>query len=542
MKPNFIIIIYLIFHNTYSQNTIGILRNDPDSFNGYTLLSPLTNTGTYLINNCGEVVHEWNSSSYSPAASVYLLENGNLLRTAKINNTDITFGGVGGKIELFDWDGNLLWEYLYSSNLVAQHHDIYPLPNGNILMLAVSTMTEAEAQQAGRDPSQIDEGKIYNEQILELEPVGANQANIVWEWNIKDHLIQDFDNTKDNFGIVEDNEQLLDFNYLNATEGNANWLHFNSIQYNETLDQIIISSRILSEIYIIDHSTTSVESAAHSGGDYGKGGDFLYRWGNPESYRHGTNTDRTLYGQHYPHWIAENLTDEGKIMLYNNGSERSYSSIDIIAPVTSTPGVYLYNSTNGYEPISSEWSYTDAEDPVNFFSAILSSGQRLPNGNTLICDGDSGYFFEIDSNKNIVWEYINPVSSNGPLTQGDIPVLNLTFRAHKFPENYPAFEGKDLTPTNPIELDYNIDFCEILSISENHISNKISLFPNPTEGTITINSPQPINKIEIYDIFGKLIKIQNNTKITTIESLASGIYIAKIYSENQIVTKKILKI
>lgn len=72
-------------------------------------------------------------------------------------------------------------------------------------MLAVTTMKQAEAIQAGRDPNNLTQEKLFNEQILELKPVGANGANIVWEWNIKDHLIQDFDATKDNFGVVEDN-------------------------------------------------------------------------------------------------------------------------------------------------------------------------------------------------------------------------------------------------------------------------------------------------------------------------------------------------
>ena len=170
----------LIGSGTFCQNTLGIITNNSGTYDGYTLFSPLTSNKTYLIDNCGKVVHQW-SSSYNPAASFYLLENGNLLRTGKINNTSITFGGVGGLIELFDWDNNLLWEYTYSSNLLTQHHDIFPLPNGNILMLAVNTMTQAEAIQAGRDPSLILNGKIFNEQILELQPVGLNQANIVWE-------------------------------------------------------------------------------------------------------------------------------------------------------------------------------------------------------------------------------------------------------------------------------------------------------------------------------------------------------------------------
>ncbi|MDX5584746.1 MAG: aryl-sulfate sulfotransferase [Aureibaculum sp.] len=538
VKKYFILFLFVSF-NLFSQNTVGVLKNDTNSYNGYTLFTPFTSTETYLINNCGEVVHQWTSTT-SPAASVYLLESGHLLRTGKITNTEITFGGVGGKIELFDWDNNLIWEYIYSNNLVAQHHDIFPLPNGNILMLAVTTISESDAILMGRDPSLILDGKIYNEQVIELEPVGSNNANIVWEWNIKDHLIQDFDNTKANFGVVKDHPELLDFNFLNDNNGIANWLHINSMQYNADLDQIILSSRILSEIYIIDHSTTTAEASSNTGGTYGKGGDFLYRWGNPVAYDIGDSSNRTLYSQHFPYWIPDNLIDAGKIIIFNNGNSIRYSSVDIISPPTISTGVYSYDTLNGYGPTSAEWSYT-APNPSDFFSSILSSAQRLPNGNTLICDGDSGYFFEIDSNENIVWEYINPDSNNGPITQGEAPSLNFVFRAKKFPVDFPAFVGKDLTPGNPIELNFDLSACTVLSTSEYDISTQLDVYPNPTSGSFDINTDLPIDKVEIYDVFGKLILTKIKTQNLSIELLASGVYFVKIYSDNKMGTKKIIK-
>ena len=523
----------------YSQNTIGTLRNDPGSYNGYTLLYPNNSNNTYLINNCGEVVHQW-TSTYTPAASAYLLENGDLLKTGKIANSDITFGGVGGKIELFDWDNNLLWEYTYSSTTVSQHHDIYPLSNGNILMLAVSTMTEAEAIQAGRNPSLLSEGKLFNEQILELEPVGTNQVNVVWEWNIKDHVVQDLDATKDNFGVVSDNPQLLDINFLNNNNPQANWLHINSIQYNESLDQIVLSSRRLSEIYIIDHSTTTAQAATNSGGIYGKGGDILYRWGNREAYDKGTDVDRTLDSQHYPHWIPDGLTDAGKLMIFNNGNTRGYSSVDIINPPTSSPGIYVYDDTNGYGPAVAEWIYT-TPTPSDLFSSILSSGQRLPNGNTLICDGNSGYFLEIDPSNTIVWEYVNPDTSDGILSQGEIPSLNnYTFRARKFPIDFPAFFGRDLTPGDPIELNPDLSECNILNTPE-FVLDALSIYPNPASNFLNINTNNVIDKVEFYDIVGKLVLNSKYTNTIDIAHLSDGLYLVRIYSGNQSITKKIIK-
>jgi hypothetical protein len=400
-------------------------------------------------------------------------------------------------------------------------------------------MTEAEAIQAGRNPSLLSEGKLFNEQILELQPVGTNQVNVVWEWNIKDHVVQDLDATKDNFGVVSDNPQLLDINFLNNNNPQANWLHINSIQYNESLDQIVLSSRRLSEIYIIDHSTTTAQAATNSGGIYGKGGDILYRWGNREAYDKGTDVDRTLDSQHYPHWIPDGLTDAGKLMIFNNGNTRGYSSVDIINPPTSSPGIYVYDDTNGYGPAVAEWIYT-TPTPSDLFSSILSSGQRLPNGNTLICDGNSGYFLEIDPSNTIVWEYVNPDTSNGILSQGETPTLNFSFRARKFSVDSPAFFGRDLTPGAPVELNPDLSECNILNTPE-FVLDALSIYPNPASNFLNINTNNVIDKVEFYDIVGKLVLNSKYTNTIDIAHLSDGLYLVRIYSGNQSITKKIIK-
>ncbi len=450
-----IFIIFLFAFCTSKQahkNTVGVLMHNENALKGYTLFT--VHTETYLINNNGEVVKQW-SSKYGSGKSVYLLENGNLLRAAQIPNPGkLTMPSMGGRVELFDWDNQLIWEYTYLSNTASQHHDIYPMPNGNVLILAINVITEAETIQMGRAQLRPPFKELYNEQILELKPKNSNEAEIVWEWNVKDHLIQDFDSTKDNYRNISKNPQLLDINYLGLSSGGANWLHINSIQYNAELDQIVLSSKHLGEIYIIDHSTTTAEAASSSGGKYGKGGDFLYRWGNPIAYKQGTINDQKLYGPHYPHWIREGLTDAGKIIIFNNGTNRlpNHSEIDIITPPTNAPGEYNYNANTAYGPKSPEFIYT-APLVTDFYSAFQSSAQRLPNGNTLICEGANGRFFEIDSDENIVWEYVNPIGASEILNQGDGTQRkgNIVFRAKKYAEDYMAFDGKELTPRPPIE-------------------------------------------------------------------------------------------
>lgn len=535
----------LFCFNAKAQNTVGTTFITNDVFEAYTLIS--VNTKAYLFNNCGQVINEW-SSAYRPGNAVYLLPNGNLLRAGQVTDgsSNITFGGQGGIIELFDWDGNLLWSYLYNTNQFRQHHDIFPMPNGNVLILAATALTMTEAVDAGRDPNLMSETRLYNEQIIEVEPVGVDQANVVWEWNVKDHLIQDFDNTKANFGDVSMSPGKLDINFLNGGSGAANWLHFNSIQYDEGLDQIVISSRNLSEIYIIDHSTTTAEAATSSGGTYGNGGDFLYRWGNPQSYRQGSSADRKLFGQHYPHFIADGLVDAGKLILFNNGNGRipNFSEVFVLTPPTSAPGVYDYTSNTAYGPATTDYTYSDLTNtPSDFYSPILSSAQRLQNGNTLICEGRSGEIFEIDDTDTVVWKYVNPVSNNtGAITtQGDPPSgSNSTFRAIKYATDYPAFTGRDLTPGNPIELNPDLSPCNNLSVSEFELAN-IKVYPNPTSNQITIASNDVIDKIELFSTLGKKVMEVRDTNTISLSSLDAGIYFIQMHAQNRSLSKKIIK-
>jgi hypothetical protein len=540
-KYNFLVLIcFLISFSICSQNTVGTILNSTASYKAYTLFT--VKKETYLINNCGQVINQW-SSDYNSGKSVYLLEDGNLLRaSAGPNPGNIAIPGVGGRLELFDWEGNVLWQYVYSNLDASQHHDIYPMPNGNILILAASILTDVAAIQLGRNPSNLNSNQLYNEHILEIEPQGTNDVNIIWRWDFKDHLTQDFDTTKDNFAVISENTQLMDINFLGESNGNANWMHINSVQYNEDLDQIILGSKTLSEFYIIDHSTTTAQAASHSGGIYGKGGDLLYRWGNPQAYKQGDENDQKLFGQHNPHWIPNGLLDEGKIILFNNGVHLTtpHSEINIISPPTSAPGIYIKNNTTSFGPENPDYTYTSAIN-TDFYSPILSSAQRLQNDNILICEGTSGRFFEIDSNNEIVWEYISPISSGTILTQGETPSSNNVFRAKKYALNYAGFANKDLTPGDPIEIDFDISNCNTLSTTKIYLSS-ITAHPNPVKTMLSFNSNDLIEKIEVFNSIGKKVITQFNKNKIDFSNITKGIYHVKIYLNQQIITKKVLKL
>lgn len=543
MKLKLLAFFILLNNYGFAQNTFGTILIEPDVFEAYTLIS--INNKSYLFNNCGEVINEW-ESNFLPGNAVYLLENGELLRTGRTNSTTISFGGRGGVIEKYNWDGDLIWQFFYDTPQYRQHHDVYPMPNGNVLILAATLMTAEEAIQAGRNPNLLAQGELYNQQIIEVTPVGFDNANIVWEWNIKNHLIQDFDNTKDNFGNVGQNPNKLDVNFLNGLSGNANWLHFNSVQYDEVLDQIILSSRNLSEIYIIDHSTTTAQAATGSGGTYGKGGDLLYRWGNPQAYRQGSAAARKLFGQHYPHRIPQGLTNAGKIILFNNGNGRSplFSEVFIIDTPFDNPGFYSYDPNTMYGPAAPDYIYTDSDNVTNFFSSILSSAQVLPNGNILICSGANGTIFEINEAEEIVWKYVVPVNNEtgivaeqGQTTQG---FLNQTFRAIKYGPDYPAFAGKDLTPGEPIELNPDLTPCNSLSLDDT-FNTSIAIWPNPTDNFINISSPVEIDKIRIFNILGKQILTVNATQQINVSLFEKGVYFMSVEYDNMRQIFKFLK-
>ena len=437
---------------------VGLLRSEPGASPGYTLFGTHSNA-VYLIDNQGRLVHRWERNF----RNAKLLANGNLM------------GISGGKIYEIAPDGNVVWEWEYSGG--RMHHDFLKLPNGNVLLLTRETISPADAVAAGANPDFVSADGIWNEVLLEVKPVYPDGGAIVWQWSAWDHLIQDYDPGQANYGVVADHPELIDLNFVLrqvfTTERRrgqkADWLHANSIDYNPALDQVMLSACNYSEVWIIDHSTTQEEAAGHSGGNGGRGGDLLYRWGNPRAYRAGAAADQQLFWPHNPHWIPEGLPGVGNILVFNNGDEfeglyRDYSSVVEIAPPLDG---YGYRPPAGaarrYGPGKPVWQYA-AEPPTDFLSYRWGGVQRLPNGNTLIVHAERGTIFEATPAGKTVWEYVNPRLRDdlGLLYQGDpMPVNprpipgplweNRVSRAPRYPADYPGLQGLDLTPQGAVE-------------------------------------------------------------------------------------------
>ena len=470
-----------------SEAPRGVIHRGDGIAPGYTLLSPFGIGDTYLIDEEGRVLHQWHSE-YEPGLSPYLLPDGHLLRGIQMEvPARFEGGGQSGGVQLLSWDGELLWEYHFANDNFYHHHDIEPLPNGNLLLIAWEKKSQQEALAAGRLPDWCGERGMWPGFVVEIEPLPPYGARVVWEWHAWDHLIQDLDPSLPNYGTVWERPERININgdvprgpadgdqglsseelagmealgYLTGDTAElskeekrrrerADWLHFNGIDYHAELDQIVLSSWHMNEIWIIDHSTTTAEAASSAGGRSGRGGDLLYRWGNPQTYQLGAELDRQLFHQHDPQWIPEGFPGAGRMTIFNNGRKRpdeEYSTVLEIATPLLANGRYEQEPAIPFGPERPVWEYNPDADE-RFYASFISGCHRLANGNTLICEGPAGRVFEVNSEGAIVWEYLNPYGPK-PMERDQPDRRYAMFRATRIPPDHPGLAGRDLAPLDP---------------------------------------------------------------------------------------------
>lgn len=441
------------------------------AWSGFTMIAPLKSNRVHLVDMSGTAVHTWKTAG-KPGVGAYLTERGTLLRCMRVEDHPVwDGGGQGGWIQELDYDGSLLWNFRWDSDQGLQHHDLEELPNGNILMITWERHTREEALARGRDPELLAGEEFWPDAIIEIEPTRPVGGKVVWSWHSWDHLVQDSDPSAPNYGkpsdhperiyingdrdpeppteeqVAADEEEMAALGYAGGDDDeeleeesadaevdadaeeeeseedaaeaakkkrikNADWMHTNGIDYNAELDQIVLSIRRFDEVWIIDHSTTTEEAETSEGGRSGKGGDLLYRWGNPLAYGMGLGEDRMLFGQHHVQWVEEGQLGAGNLICFNNGSHRpagEWSNIDEWWPLRDEQGNYARGSHQPWGPRAPEWAYA-APEATDFYSGFISGVQRLPNGNTLICCGAPGWVFEVTPNKQIVWDWKSPYS------------------------------------------------------------------------------------------------------------------------------------
>lgn len=513
----FSLCVFFLYFPVSSQNlTYGTVVHESDADEGYTLFTPIAHLKTYLIDPCGRVVNRWESNFIS-GLTAYLHTDGSLYRSCRIPNTSMNLTGMGGRMEKYDWSGNLIWHYRLSDSLYVAHHDFCVLPNGNIILTVAEKKSRQEALAVGRDSVAFPAGNafILPEYLIELEPLGSDSARIVWEWHVWDHLIQHTDPSKPNYGDPQLHPERVDINFTDFTDL-SDWLHINSVRYNPELDQLIVSNRHISEVWIIDHSTTTAEAATSFGGTSGKGGDLLFRWGNPQATGAGGSADQQFELQHNAVWIGNDA-----FSVYNNSPFRGYSSVDVVPLLRDSAGSYV--QSNGYFlPLTASDSLSLS---ATLSSGRLSAAQKLDNNHWLVSSGVQGYITEIDSNHNIIWQYRNPISPNGVATQGTTSLSGIfsMFNSTRYPKSFSGFLGKNMTAGEPLELSYDLSNCPVTDVSD-QAASELFVFPNPFSRFVRVAGYYPIQQLRLYNVLGELVASSDVSELLDLADLKSGIY------------------
>ena len=389
-----------------------------------------------LVDNDGSVVHRWETDISGGGVSAYVLEGGRILRmgggmedaepgTALVGVPQATI------VQIADPRGEVVWEVRPGDIGIDRfHHDMVPMPNGNILILTYTMVTADEAAAMGWDLEDV--AMALSDGIVEVRPnFEDSSAEVVWEWHFHDHIIQDRDPEAPNYGVVADHPERIDAHFpVSYAPGNQIRQHLNGIDYNPELDQIVVSSFIYDEIWIVDHSTTIEEAAESTGGRSGRGGDLLFRYGNPAAYDMGTPDDHVFAKQHDSNWIDDGLPGAGDLLIFNNNTQfgpgfggmgmgamgatalqaqRQMQGVSNVHELRLRPAADGNYPREPGEPFAAEqaWFWEDPE----FFAPFQGGARRLPNGNTLLTDTVNAYAREVNADGDTVAEYFGSAPS-----------------------------------------------------------------------------------------------------------------------------------
>jgi len=560
------------------------------TFSSYTLFG--TRGTTYLIDFEGHVIHTW-----AIGTNPRFTGDGNLLDAVGGNpSNQNTWKELG-------WTGNVKWQYTETRTNYHGHHDFAKIYNPKLgdstfIYIANKDLTNQQCLDAGCD-SQYDYTGSQMDAIVEVN----RQGTVIWEWWFFDHVVQDMYPAKPTYGIIASTPGRINLN-IRGNHVKSDWLHCNSLDYNQTMDLIVINS-VHGEFYVIDHGNTflpnnpsgSIALAATTAGD------FKYRFGDPAKYNQGdppsvednwekaTAGNKQLGGSHDIQWIRSGLPGAGNFLVFDNAQNlfelTPQSYVIEINPYLNSAGVNTGNFVNppdaGYivegspdpnlmkenKNVSKQivWKYS-SKNNTSFYSTIGSSAQRLPNGNTFICAMNDGHFFEIaPSDTSVVWEYTNPMTRDGikKIKVDNYPTYNGVFRAYRYTSDDPGLAGHDLTPGPTMTGDPpNYWTPGDLTFIENEgkidqLGNSLNQnYPNPFNYSTTIefeiSEPVQVNVL-IYDFSGNQVKslvsrtypkgkysVKWDGRNEGGTKVVSGLYFYILMTDNQVLSKKMIYI
>ena len=425
------------------------------AWSGFTVLSPLQTQAAVVIDMNGKVVKQWDGFSNSAGGPSRVLPNGDVIGAA---------GARQGRQESFelvqrDFAGNVVWRLDRNEEIATndgktqqslrQHHDWQreDFPAGYYspdFMPARSGSNTLVLAHTDRRVPGIADVLLQDDRIIEVSPKGE----IVWQWSAGDHI--------DELGFDARARESI----RGARAGGAggagragaagragrgaaapvafDWLHLNSATYlgpNRWFDagdkrfapnNVIVSSREASLIAII-----------------ARDGSIVWRLGPNFLESDATRAIGQIIGQHHAHFIPKGLPGAGNLLVFDNGGSSGYGEPSGIAPRGT--GVYARANSRVLEidpvTLALVWSYTAG---AQFFSTNISGAQRLPNGNTLITEGAGGRVFEVTSDRQIVWEFMNAPANSTSRTPATI------YRAYRVPyawlSQLPRPQEKAVTP------------------------------------------------------------------------------------------------
>ena len=379
---------------------VGLTHHDPSrTFKGYTLLCGTGAQDAVLLDMDGLVVHRWRFADRR-LFNVELLPTGNLLAlTAPLNppppREDAEssrfaldpggppeifdfLGGRGSGLRELDWDGNTVWEY----HNLAIHHDFHRLDNGHTLAVEWVPMNkeiEEEVPGGGQQPNQPMPPQMLGDDFIELD-AGGTVVNRTSLWQL----------------LPPEDAPIC------PLENRWEWTHTNSLRQLPD-GGLLFSSRNTSKIGIVDPA------------QHGQPAALRWLFGYPE-----------ISHQHHTTWQPSASGEGGEVLLFDNGMHRmqdlTYSRIISVNPQTN-------QLTTIYQ----------GEPREQFFSAHISSVERLPNGNHLVTEGGAGRLFELDRKGTTIWEWISPFQVK---QRGDN--CNWVFRAHRYAPTYEGLAGREL--------------------------------------------------------------------------------------------------